>query len=228
MSALADQHRPQRRDESADSSHGRVGILGGTFDPIHYGHLVIAQEAAARLRLDRVLFIPSGHPPHKLGETVTPGAVRARMVELAIQDNARFALAELELTRPGPSYTVDTLHTLRTSQYMNSAWFMIIGGDMLADLPQWRDPQGIIRQLDGIAAMYRPGYAISPEQIAKLDQQLPGLGEILFPIESPQLAVSATLLRERAACGLPLRYLTPDPVVEYILAQGLYQSGVAR
>lgn len=204
----------------------RIGILGGTFDPIHYGHLVIAQEAAARLDLDQVLFIPTGHPPHKVDERVSPGHHRLTMVELAIADDPRFALSRVELERTGPSYTVDTLVDLHSSMDIQGAraWFLIIGGDMLADLPQWRDPRGIVAQVAGIAAMYRPGFVIAADQIAALEVQVPGLRGVLKPIEAPQIAVSSTMLRARVAAGLPIRYLTPDPVVAYIAAQGLYRT----
>lgn len=209
----------------------RYGILGGTFDPPHYGHLALAQEAVARLRLDRVWFLPAADPPHKRDRALTPAPHRAAMTELAIAGDERFGLDRTDLDRSGPSYTVDTLDILR-DRWGPDIWIgFITGWDMLLDLPRWHDPQGVLARLDALIAAHRPG---APEleseggQIASLEAleaSLPGLRARLTPLETPQLGISSTLLRQRVATGLPVRYLTPDAVRAYITRQGLYRPG---
>lgn len=200
----------------------RYGILGGTFDPPHIGHLALAQEAVARLRLDRVWFLPAADPPHKRGRVNTPAHDRAAMVELAIAGNERFGLERADLDRPGPSYTVDTLDILR-AHWGPEAWIgFIIGWDMLLYLPEWHDPAGVLARLDALIVARRPGTPDEAGAIARLEAALPGLRERLTPLDAPQLEISSTWLRERVAARLPVRYLTPDPVRAYISQRGLY------
>jgi nicotinate-nucleotide adenylyltransferase len=206
----------------------RLGVFGGTFDPIHLGHLVIAQEAAVRLRLERVLFVPTGQPPHKALTSISSAGQRHRMVEVAIADNSCFALSTAELHRPGPSYTIDTLAQLRVEYGADAALYLIMGGDMVYDLPEWRDPAEIVRQVAGIAALHRPGYGFAPERVAELEQQLPGLGAALHPLEGPLLDISATQIRARVRQGMPIRYLVPDGVAAFIHEHGLYQAQCAE
>jgi nicotinate-nucleotide adenylyltransferase len=201
----------------------RIGVFGGTFDPIHLAHLVIAQEALTRLHLDRVLFVPTGHPPHKPHQYISPPGQRRAMVERAVAEDSRFALSTVELDRPGPSYTVDTLAELRATWNGPIELFLILGGDMVHDLPQWHDPAGIVRQVAGIIAIQRPGFAFTPDVLEHLERQVAGLSTRLLPIEAPQLAISATMIRRRVARFLPVRYLVPDAVADYIEAQGLYR-----
>ena len=210
----------------------RYGILGGTFDPPHIGHLALAQEAYARLALDRVWFIPTGAPPHKAGRPISAGADRRAMVELAIAGDERFALSTVELDRPGPSYTVETLRTLRAAWSGDAhasadagVWIgFIVGWDMLANLPEWHDPAGVLAALDGLIATHRPGFTADDAELNRLEAQLPGLRERLILLGAPQLELAATGLRERVADGLPIRYLAPDAVCAYIQAHGLYRD----
>ena len=196
----------------------RIGVLGGTFDPIHYGHLVAAQEAHDQLALERVLFVPAGHPPHKPDRAMTPARHRLRMVELAIAADRRFALSRVDVERPGPSYTVDTLTLLRAEWGPETAFFFLIGSDSLAELPTWRQPRRII-ELCELAVLPRPGVRVD---LPRLEAQLPGLGGRLHRLTMPLLGISSRALRERVRAGRPITYLTPPPVEAYIREQGLY------
>jgi nicotinate-nucleotide adenylyltransferase len=199
----------------------RYGILGGTFDPPHIGHLILAQEAYVRLGLDRVWFIPTGVSPHKLGQPVTPAIHRVAMLERALADDARFDSLTLEIERPGPSYTVDTLRELRTQWGLEVEIALILGWDMLLYLPQWRNPTGVVTNVDEIVAVHRPG-ADSSDALDDVFERLPDLRGKLRTLAFPQLDISSTEIRERVARGLPVRYLVSDVVSGYISAQGLY------
>ena len=207
----------------------RYGILGGTFDPPHIGHLTLAQEAFARLDLDRVWFMPAASPPHKRGLPITPALERRAMVELAIADDERFGLETIDLERAEPAYTVETLARLR-ERWGDAAWIgFIVGWDMLLSLPSWRDPAGVLAQLDALIAARRPGYSAPNDDcdaaaLADLERRLPGVRAKLKLLSGMQLAVSASDLRQRVAAGLPVRYLTPDPVRAYITSRGLYRA----
>lgn len=202
------------------------GILGGTFDPPHTGHLALAQEAVARLGLDRVWFLPAADPPHKRGRALSAAADRAAMVELAIADNPRFGLDRTDLDRPGPNYTVDTLDILR-GRWGPGVWMgFIVGWDMLLYLPEWHDPAGVLSRLDALVVTRRPGVPDEEDALARLESDLPGLRAHLTLLDAPQLEISSTALRERIALGLPIRYLTPDAVCAYITRQGLYRPSV--
>lgn len=216
--------RHPQREETSVHADARYGILGGTFDPPHLGHLVLAQEVAARLRLDLVWFVPTGSPPHKAGQPITAAAHRRAMVELAIAGNDRFALSTVELERAGPSYTVDSLRQLRAQWGAHSHICLILGWDMLLYLPHWHDPRGVIAATDEIAAVHRPGFDGDPGALAQLEAQLPGLRVKLALVAAPQLEISATALRERVAERLPIRYLVPDAVCDYIERHGLYRG----
>lgn len=203
----------------------RYGILGGTFDPPHIGHLALAQEAFARLDLDRVWFMPAASPPHKRGLPISPAADRRAMVELAIADDERFGLETVDLDRTEPAYTVETLGLLR-ERWGDDAWIgFVVGWDMLLSLPDWRDPGGALARLDALIAARRPGYTHpggDDEALAELERRLPGVSAKLLVLPGIELAIAASDLRERVAMGLPVRYLTPDPVRAYISSRGLY------
>jgi nicotinate-nucleotide adenylyltransferase len=201
----------------------RIGVLGGTFDPPHIAHLLIAQEARARLGLDVVLFVPASAPPHKRGHAISPIDERAAMVLRAIADAPGFALSRIDADRPGPSYTVDTLRRLRDEYGAQAILDLLIGGDMLIDLPNWHDAPGVVAGADHIVAAHRPGYA---EDAARLQQQhaaLPDLAAKLVLLPVIQTEVSASEIRERVASSLPVRYLVPDGVIAYIEEHGLYR-----
>lgn len=212
-----------RHPGTATQTRPRYGILGGTFDPPHLAHLVVAQEVYTRLALDRVYFIPAGQPPHKRGRAISPAADRCAMVERAIADNAAFALSRVEVDRAGPSYTSETLALLRAAWPAETAIALVLGWDMLLDLPHWRDPASVVRQVSQLAVTHRPGYEATPPQIAELTAGLPDLPQKLALVPVPQMAFSATDVRVRVAAGLPIRYLVPDAVAAYIAERGLYQ-----
>jgi len=201
----------------------RIGILGGTFDPVHYAHLAIAQEVYCALQLGCVLFVPAGSPPHKGGEQVTAVGQRVAMLSLALRSNPHFALSLVDVERPGPSYTVDTLRLLHREWGPQVHFYLIIGGDSLQDLPTWHDPGGILEQAT-LVALTRPGYpAVDAARTALLARLPTSCGRVLT-VEGPQLDLSATRLRQRVAAGRSVKYQTPDEVVEYISRHRLYQQ----
>ena len=195
----------------------RVGILGGTFDPPHYGHLALAEAALAQRQLDQVLFAPAGVQPLKQEERSSTPEHRARMVELAIADQPRFALSRADLDRPGPHYTVDLLIIIQ-QQYPDAALWFIMGEDSLSDLLRWRDPARVIR-LARLAVLRRPGY--EPDW-AVLDRALPDLRAQIDWIDHAELAISASDIRRRVRHGLPIAALVPERVLAYLVAQRLY------
>ena len=203
-----------------------VGVLGGTFDPIHVGHLIIAQEVVAALQLERLYFLPAGDPPHKRDHAITPAHHRQRMVELAIAGNPAFAISLVDLERPGPSYTVDTLRLLHEQWGPETAIVFVIGWDMLDDLLAWHDPVGVVRQADKLVAVHRPGYQLDPPYLTLLEAAVPGIRQRLVTVEAPQIAISSSDLRQRVATNRPIRYQVPDAVEAYILAHGLYRQPV--
>ena len=197
----------------------RLGFLGGTFDPPHCGHLVLAETARVQLGLDRVLFVVAGRPPHKPGRPITPDRHRVAMVEAAIVGNPAFVVSRVDLDRPGPHYTVETLSLLRR-EYPEAELYFLIGGDSLAQFLTWRDPVGILRQAR-LAVMPRPGY--EPD-LAVLEQVLPDVHDRLAWLDAPFLDVSASDLRRRIREGLPIRYLVPPPVEAYVREHCLYAA----
>ncbi|HEX2914106.1 MAG TPA: nicotinate-nucleotide adenylyltransferase [Chloroflexia bacterium] len=200
----------------------RLGIMGGTFDPIHNGHLLIAQEAGWRLELDRVLFIPTGNPPHKQNHEIASDEHRCRMVQLAIADNPLFELSTIELERQGFSYTVDTLEALHARYGPGTDFYFITGADAAADLLTWHLPQRIL-ELAHLVVAERPGYQLP---VAKLQAGLPGinLAKRLVMLDVPMVEVSSHELRERIARCIPVKYLLPDEVMAYIVQEKLYQG----
>ena len=193
-----------------------IGVLGGTFDPPHLGHLVLGECARVQLGLERVYFMPAGDPWRKAGSGVTSASHRLAMTHLAIADNPDFHLDEREVERIGPTYTVDTLRELH-AQGMDDV-VLILGSDALADMPAWREP-------DVITALAR--LAVAPKgadagERAWLTAQL-GLDAPPSVVEMPRLPVNSTLVRERVREGMSIRYLVPATVEEYIEAHGLYR-----
>jgi nicotinate-nucleotide adenylyltransferase len=195
----------------------QVGILGGTFNPPHLGHLVCGQEAYLQLQLDRVMFMPARIPPHKPVEHEPGVAHRLELCRLAVQGDERFIVSDLELSRPGPSYTVDTLDELNSSE-PNNELFLIVGGDVAAGLPQWREPERVLA-LATLAVARRRGTAW-----ASVESALRGLrgGERARFFRMPQIGVSSTIVRERVRAKQPIRYIVPDQVAEYIARHRLY------
>ncbi|MBC8263478.1 MAG: nicotinate-nucleotide adenylyltransferase [Anaerolineales bacterium] len=196
----------------------RVGVLGGTFDPIHNGHLVAAEEVRAQLRLDRVVFVPAGLPPHKLTEHVSSVDHRLTMVKLAIASNPYFTVSRVDIDRFGPCYTVDTIQLLWDERGGEVELYFIIGSDSLADIPTWHKPQRLIR-LCRLAVVARPGYRVDMEELERL---LPGITSRIHFINSPQLDISSTDIQKRVREGLPIKYQAPEAVEDYIYEHELY------
>lgn len=201
----------------------RVGLMGGTFDPIHYGHLVVAEEVRATLNLASLVFLPAGQPPHKQGAIVSEVEHRLAMLRLAIASNPHFDISLVDIERAGPSYTVDTLRLLRQQWGAGKELYLIIGWDSLEELATWHQPEQILQQLSALVAVHRPGYTAEPADRARLAQQLPGLQRCLIAMPAPQYAISATDIRRRVTEGRPLKYQVPEPVEQYILQRGLYR-----
>lgn len=196
-----------------------LGILGGTFDPPHNGHLQIAAAAQSALQLAQIVFIPAGQPPHKLDEPVSPLAVRVAMLELALDANPDFAISLLEAERAGPSYTVDTLRALRAVLEHDEIYF-IMGMDSLQNLPTWHQPQEIVK-LCKLAVLRRPGYGID---LDALEQRVPGVKKSVVMIPAPEIDIAAREIRERVRRGEPIGDLVPPPVADYIAAHSLYRE----
>jgi nicotinate-nucleotide adenylyltransferase len=197
----------------------KLGVIGGTFDPPHYAHLAIAEEAWVRIGLDRVLFAPAYGNPLKQGRDTATPEHRLRMVELAVADNPHFAVTTLDL-QPGPSYTVHLLERLKQA-YPEAELYFIIGDDALRRLPEWYQAARVL-ELAAMVAAPRPGNKLDVDALAA---RLPAARERILPLgDGPLLDISATELRRRVAAGLPIRYQTPDAVVEYIREQRLYRS----
>lgn len=204
----------------------RIGVLGGTFDPIHYGHLVIAEEVYARLNLAEMVFVPAGQPPHKPDKVVTEAEHRLAMLELAIASNPHFTISKVDLERPGPSYTVDTLRLLRKQWGEQTAIYFVIGWDSMEELLTWHDPAGVLEALTYLVAVRRPGYNESRGFLDWLESRLPGTRQRLLQVEAPQFDISASDLRLRVAEGRPIKYQIPESVEQYILQYGLYRQKV--
>lgn len=200
----------------------RIGIMGGTFDPVHDGHLVAAEEAAWVLELDRVLFIPTNLPPHK-DEPGTPVRHRVAMVRIAIADNPVFELSTIEVERGGRSYTVDTLEQLHV-RHPGAEFHLIVGMDSLRDLSTWHDPEGILQRAK-IAAVHRAG--MESVDLDALTAEMPSAAGRVRIIPIPGLDISSTDLRARIAGGRPIRYLMTDAVIAYITVNNLYLEETA-
>lgn len=197
----------------------RVGVFGGTFDPIHYGHLVAAEEARSILKLDKVLIVPAGQPPHKTALPITPPEHRVAMVQLAIASNPAFVMSRVDLDRPGPHYSVDMVTRLRR-ELGPGDMYLIVGMDSLMDLPGWHEAERLMG-LCYIVGVNRPGYTYD---LAPLEKSVPGISAHIQVLEAPQLEIASHELQERVRRGLPIKYQVPDAVEEYIHQHKLYAS----
>jgi len=193
-----------------------VGVLGGTFDPIHVGHLIVAEEARTKLGLEEVLFVPAGEPWLKQDRDVTPAIHRVEMVRRAIADNPDFKLSTLEVERSGPSYSVDTLQALQ-DQLSEASLFFILGRDTLAELPLWKEPRKVI-QLCRLVVPPRLG----SRDLRHLEEAIPGLQERVIQLDMPVIGISSSGIRQRLAEGMSVRYLVPPGVEAYITEQRIY------
>ena len=194
-----------------DNLHRRIGIMGGTFDPIHHGHLVAASEVQDRFGLDEVIFVPTGEPPYKQEREVSPAEYRYLMTVIATASNTRFSVSRVDIDRPGLTYTIDTLRDLREI-YPDDEFFFITGADVLPQILDWKDASDLW-ELAHFVGVNRPGHSIPKK----------GLPEHrVTVIEVPAMAISSTDVREREKSGAPIWYLVPDGVVQYIRKYGLY------
>jgi nicotinate-nucleotide adenylyltransferase len=200
----------------------RLGVFGGSFDPVHYGHLLLAECCREQCRLDQVCFVPAASPPHKHRELAARGTDRARMLELAIADHDRFHVSNLELSRGGVSYTVDTLAAIRREQ-PDAEMFLLLGSDSLVDLPNWKNAAEICR-LATPAVVWRrdtprPDYSVlagcvEPVRLKSFED---------FRVDMPSIELSSTEIRRRIASGRSVRYQTPPAVIQFIAERALYR-----
>jgi len=197
----------------------RLGVFGGTFDPPHVGHLILAETACDTLGLAAVLFVLAADPPHKQNLSLTAVEHRLAMLHLAIAENPRFTASDVDITRPGPHYTVDMLRVLQ-ERHPDAELYFLLGGDSLRDIPTWRDPAGVIAQAY-LAAVGRPGSTIDEKA---LEAKLPGITERLAFLDAPEIGVSATMIRDRLHKGHSIRYLLPEAVERYIVEHQLYRN----
>jgi nicotinate-nucleotide adenylyltransferase len=204
----------------------RIGVIGGTFDPIHYGHLAAAEEARVKVELEKVMFVVAGLPPHKMDEEVTPVEHRLAMVELGIASNPFFEISRVDVDRPGPSYTVDTISILREQSGGEAEFFFVMGLDSLVELPSWHEPHRLI-QLCRLIAVKRPGFQVD---LARLEASVPGISARLEIIDMPEVDISSTDLQRRVREGLPIKYQVPDKVEKYIEEHRVYRrsAGTTR
>jgi nicotinate-nucleotide adenylyltransferase len=200
---------------NAGQTAARIGVMGGTFDPIHHGHLVAASEVGHFFSLDEVIFVPTGQPWQKDGREVSAAEDRYLMTVIATASNPRFSVSRADIDRPGPTYTIDTLRELRAIRGPDVELFFITGADALAQIMTWQDADELFK-LAHFVGCTRPGHHLS------------GVGlpnDRVSLIEIPALTISSTQCRERVGAGVPIWYLVPDGIVQYISKRGLYRRG---
>lgn len=202
----------------------RIGIFGGTFDPPHVGHQILAGEACDQLRLDRLLWVLTPYPPHKPGLEVTPLDQRLDLLQAALAGNPAFELSQVDIERPPPQYAVDTMRLLH-SQYPGAELIYIMGGDSLRDLPSWHTPRLFLEACDGLGVMRRPTAELD---LTVLEQLLPGITRKVSFVDAPLLEISSSTIRRRIAEGRTFRYYLPAPVYALIVARGLYREQASQ
>ncbi|MFZ0535128.1 MAG: nicotinate-nucleotide adenylyltransferase [Anaerolineales bacterium] len=198
----------------------KIGIFGGTFDPPHVGHLILAEEAQAQFVLDHVLWVLTSYPPHKKMQKISPLQDRMTMVLLAIADNQNFSLSRVDIDRQPPHYAIDTVKLLR-EKYPSDKYIYLMGADSLFDLPNWHDPVQFVAQCHGLGIMKRHGEFVDTTQ---LEAEIPGLREKIHFLEAPIIEISGSDIRRRVENGLQFRYFVPDKIYHYIMNHKLYQS----
>jgi len=198
-----------------------LAVLGGTFDPIHKGHLMVAEEVRRRLAPAEVVFVPAGQPWLKADRRISRVEDRVEMVRRAIQGNPHYSLSTAETERQGPTYTVDTIRELRSQVSAQDELYFIIGWDNLLDLPRWREPAELI-SLCKLVAVPRIGFRVP--DAATLEKLIPGLSGRVILLDKPEIDISASVIRERVRRGLPINELVPPSVAEYIAERGLYKK----
>lgn len=198
----------------------RLGIFGGTFDPPHVGHLILAGEAVVQLDLSRLLWVLTPVPPHKLNQPITPLELRLPMLQHIVEADRKFELSRVEMDRPGPHYAADTIHLLG-ERHPSATLVMLIGGDSLHDLPTWHMAADLVAACHEFGVMRRPGDAID---LADLEASLPGLKAKVRFVDAPLLDIASSEIRRRVRQGLAFRYYLTPEVYEYILSSGLYSG----
>jgi len=196
-----------------------IGVVGGTFDPIHNAHIIIAEEVRTRLNLAEVLFVPAGQPWLKTSSPISAAEHRVQMVRLAIADKPYFRLSTMEIERAGYSYTVDTIAELQGQVGAGDELFFILGWDNLAQLPQWHEPSRLVKMCR-LVAVPRVGYVVP--DLNSLEAVIPGLSQRVVLLDKPEIDIDATEIRNRVAQGLSVSHLVPEPVERYIKEHGLY------
>ena len=207
-------------DAAPAAARQRIGIFGGTFDPIHIGHLILVEEARYRLQLDTVLLVPAGDPPHKQGRELSPVADRVHMCELVAADVDYLVISRVDADRPGPHYSADMVRLLQRQLGAGAQLFFLMGLDSLRDLPTWHEPARLAEACT-LVALSRHDVAID---WAALESALPGMRERVILLDMPELEIASSLLRERVRRGAPIRFQTPSAVEEYICRCGLYRT----
>ncbi len=199
----------------------KIGVLGGTFDPIHIGHLVVADEVTARLGLAEVLFVPAGQPWLKAKIRISAAKHRVQMVRLAIAGKPYFKLSTMEIERSGPTYTVDTIKKLSEKLGTGDELFFILGWENLEDLPRWHQPELLI-SMCRLVAVPRVGCPVP--DLGSLEEVIPGVSQRVILLDKPEIDISASVIRERVSQGLSIEHLVPEPVEKYIRQNKLYLS----
>lgn len=198
----------------------KIGILGGTFDPPHNGHLQLAEAALRQLQLAQIVFMPAKQPPHKLDDPISPLNTRVALLERALRGKPAFVISLLEAERAGPSYTVDTLRQLHHDMPARAEIFFIMGMDSLQNLPTWHQPRDIVK-LCKLAVLKRPGYFAD---LNALEEKIPGIKRAVVFVNAPEINISASDIRARASRGEPIDKFVPRAVAEYIAQHHLYQN----
>ena len=199
----------------------KLGVLGGTFDPVHLGHILVVEEARNSLDLSEIMLVPAGQPPLKPSKPIASAEHRLQMLRLAIADRPYCRVSAMEIERPGPSYTVDAIAGLRVQYDIGDEIYFVLGWDSLAQLPEWREPSRLIKMCY-LVAVPRPGF--QHPDLEAMETSIPGLSQRVVFLEKPQVDISASAIRELAAHGLPFRHLVPGPVAEYIIEHKLYST----
>lgn len=197
----------------------KMGVMGGTFDPIHNGHLRVAEEVQEKLKLDSVLFVPAGRPWMRAQEPVASPEDRREMVRIAVAGKPYFKVSDIEIERLGPSYMAETIAELKKQSVAGIVIYLILGWDAIAALPQWREPARLL-EMCRLVAVKRPGYA--PPDLISMEAYLHGISEKVIVLEKPEIDISASEIRERLAKGLSVGRMIPGAVVKYIREHGLY------
>ncbi len=196
----------------------RIGVFGGTFDPPHLGHLILAAEASSQMKLDKLLWVLTPDPPHKRDQHLTPIEIRFELVKLSLMDDPSFDMSRVDLDRPGPHFTLDTVKLIK-QEFPDAEIYYLIGGDSLHDYPNWHRPSELLDELNGVGVMRRPGDKVD---LDLLESQVPGISEKIYFIEAPLLEIASHQIRRRIRQGRPFRYYILPVVYKRILEASYY------